>query len=238
MNIYQIEITNKCNLSCYYCPRSAMTRPIKTIDKDVIDHICNIITSKKVRLHHFGESLLELDILLYTIKVLNNKKIKVELNTNGILLTNSNFSSLIKMGLSKLYISFHNYNSIKNLSEIKNDKDKINILFFDEEKYKDIILDLLNNGFKCFTKRLRDLGQLNNTEKRSDFKNCSFLVNNEVVVLSNGKIVRCCECFDDSSDCVLGNIWETNIENRIIKKCETCLGYSNDHGESEKKNVR
>ncbi len=62
---------------------------------------------------------------------------------------------------------------------------------------------------------------------------CTFLKDNEVVVLWNGLIVPCCECFDDNY--VIGNILIDNVvKNKEFEMCKTCWGYGNDLYETER----
>ena len=241
INIYQIEITNHCNLNCSYCPRTFMKRKLGIMDKQVIDIVSNKIKNNTVRLHHYGESLIAPSVVYYAIKVFKEKNINTILNTNGTLLTPEVTRQLFNNGLQHINLSYHSDKSLKFINEIENKyRNKITILKITNEQNNIITskLQFLKSlGYNVEYKILRDLGQI---KKEGILKEgiptqpyCSFLKNNEVAILQDGTIVPCCECFDDNY--TLGNILDTDIiENKFFEMCKTCNGYGNEDFETER----
>ena len=101
-----IELTNDCNLSCYFCERSKMTRKVGYMEyelfKDIIDECC-YLEIKTVKLNLWGESLLHKD--LYKMIRYARGKVETQLSTNGKLLNGGVFYKLGKAGLDRLTIS-------------------------------------------------------------------------------------------------------------------------------------
>ena len=73
MKIYQIEITNYCNNSCSYCPRNQMKRKLGIMSMQVLNFVLKKIENNTLRLHHYGESLLD-DKLEEKIKFIKERK--------------------------------------------------------------------------------------------------------------------------------------------------------------------
>lgn len=246
MKIYQIEITNKCQFKCSYCPRTNhMTRKLGTMSNETIDRIIEINTGDSIRLHHYGESLIEIGSTLYAVSRFkkNNPNIIVELNTNGELLTNKASKILFEAGLDKINLSYHYPESIQHIYSIDTRyRKKIEIMKIAQlneiEKYKIELKKIKECGYKVVLKQLRDLGQLHADETVSSdkWKECSFIRNNEFVVLYDGRIVTCCECYNGDENEVLGNVNDAvlPIKNKMIKKCLTCQGYGNGDIETER----
>ena len=244
MLIYQIEITNNCNFKCSYCPRQFMTRPLGVMSTETIDILAKKIENKVVRLHHYGESLLFLDRTLYAIDSFKRNGIDTILNTNGYFLDNDKAQSLFGLGLQKIFLSYHNEKSLEFINEIdKEYRSRINILKICDgsdsnefEKERMTMLKLKSLGYNTEIKNLRDLGQIKKLDFQMFHPDCSFIKNNEVVILWDGTIVPCCECFDNNF--TLGNINETKaVENKFFEMCRTCNGYGNDEIETERAEI-
>lgn len=242
MNIYQIELTNDCNLKCTYCPRTDhMTRIVQSMSTETLDRVCDIITSTTVRLHHYGESLLDIRILLYAIERLTNKGIRVEINTNGLLLYPDVADQLIKAGLAHIYVSYHVPKSIKYLPDIDLvHRDKIEVLFIGVD-VPEAVTELKTLGYTVTLKTLRDLGQVDLSVDRDTVPACAFLDNKEVVVTCEGYVVTCCEVYDNEQEEILGTVFDdpvvVNAKQKPITKCLTCAGYGNDKFETEKTEI-
>lgn len=133
-----IEITNICNLSCDFCPKTK--RKYKFMDKDEFNHIIEEIKpfTNQIYFHLMGEPLLNENIE-YFLKESANNDLKVNLTTNGTLL-NKNTDKLINSdALRQVNISLHSFEAnektleleeyIKNVTEFVNkaseDKDII-----------------------------------------------------------------------------------------------------------------
>lgn len=246
MKIYQIEITNKCQFKCMYCPRTKhMTRKLGTMNKETINRIVEINTSDSIRLHHYGESLLEFGKTLYAINKFKekNQNIVIELNTNGALLDNEASKLLFEAGLDKINLSYHFPQSVKHLDGIDTRyRDKIEVMkiaSLDEiEKYKEELTTIKKKGYNVVLKQLRDLGQIQiQTGFLSDnWRECSFIKNDEFVVLYDGRIATCCECYNGDEEEILGTVFDAILPdtNKVIEKCFTCHGYGNGDIETER----
>lgn len=133
-----IEITNICNLSCDFCPKTK--RKYKFMDKNEFNHIIEEIKpfTNQIYFHLMGEPLLNENIE-YFLKESANNDLKVNLTTNGTLL-NKNTDKLINSeALRQVNISLHSFEAnektleleeyIKNVTEFVNkaseDKDII-----------------------------------------------------------------------------------------------------------------
>jgi len=216
-----------------------MKRPLGIMEIQTINFILKKIENNILRLHHYGESLLD-DKLEEKIKFIKERKPRITLilNTNGSLLSHDRVNSLFEAGLDKIILSYHNEESLKHIHNIKILKRPNIEIIKMTDKDNENLDHLKDLGYKVSIKRLRDLGQLKREEvlKGDPVERCSFLKNNEVVVLWNGDIVPCCECFDDNY--ILGNITQDNIVvNKPFDMCNTCLGYGNDNKETERKEV-
>lgn len=107
MKIYQVEITNNCQFKCVYCPRTNyMKRSISVISTETINKIIKIFEGNTIRLHHYRESLLELETVVYFIQNIKNKNndIVIEINTNSEYLTNDVYKKLRVLEHLKDYI--------------------------------------------------------------------------------------------------------------------------------------
>jgi len=218
-----------------------MKRDLGWMSKNSIDRICKIIENNETQLHHYGESLFFPGIVYYAIESLNKKNVKSILNTNGEFLTNEICSNLVDRNIHQIIISYHNDLSLKNLSFINKEfREKITIIKITEdlEKQYPEFDKLKEQGFNIELKRLRNLGNVNIIKDSFEIaksEKCSFVKNNEFVVLWNGDIVPCCECFDDTYK--LGNIFNDNLQNMnniYFSQCKNCLGYGNEESETEK----
>lgn len=242
MKVYQIEITNDCNYTCSYCPRTKhMKRPIQKMSIKTLDKIIELLDyQNSIRIHHYGESLLEKDLCYTAIRKLkqSGKIGKVILNTNGSLLTRTITEELFFYGLDELIVSYHTQQSIIPLLEEgvipDNLKSKITVIrIIDPEKIEQTrrqMLKLKELGYNIELKRLRDLGKIGTTDEKTLKKvECAFLIKQEWIIQSNGNIGTCCEVYDSNG--LIGNVHNENVRHlRSVEfsMCKGCPGYSND----------
>ena len=111
----QIEITNRCNLTCGMCPRESFNLPEKDISLDLFKKIINRIESHyNITLTGWGEPLLHpalMDMIVYT----KEKGHTVGVTTNGLLLAPF-IKNFLEIPLDKLTISLDNvyeYNGVR-----------------------------------------------------------------------------------------------------------------------------
>ena len=255
MKIWQIELTNRCNFSCVYCPRTHhMKRDIGVMTEATIDRIAEICSSKWIRLHHYGESLLYPRLVEYAIRQLKRHNIGVELNSNGSATTVKNVKRILDAGLDNLVISWHPLNMRVNDSEAPSDthiQTLIDNLTSDELRRIEVIrvvdeteidqaktemLPYKLQGLRMKIKRKRNLGQVNGIGPEEFNKDCSFLTEPEFAVLYDGTIVSCCEVYDKRDDWTLGSVFDKHLPglNPGCSLCKGCIGYGGNTQETEK----
>ena len=106
----QIEITNRCNLTCKMCPRDYFSllkedMPLETFKK-IVDRLENI---KLLTLTGWGEPLVHPHIF-EMITYCKERGYKVKLTTNGILLTPDIRQKVLSSGLDEITISLESVN--------------------------------------------------------------------------------------------------------------------------------
>ena len=105
--VFQIELTNRCPMTCQMCPRTdSMTRPLGLMSEEVYLSVIEQIaaTTGDVNLHHFGESLLHPNLGRY-IALASARSIRTYLSVNPSLLNEARIRSLIDNGLHELVLS-------------------------------------------------------------------------------------------------------------------------------------
>lgn len=255
MNIWQIEITNHCNISCVYCPRTElMTRNIGKMTHETIDKIASVASNDMIRLHHYGESLLYPDLCVYAIDTFAKHGIKAGINTNGTAATLKNVKRVFDAGLEEMVLSYHPLYKRKNEKEPASNRHIQSLIDGLDKKYLEkmevirvvspeeetqAIEELkgyADQGLKCSIKRLRNLGKVFGENDKSFVPKCSFLDNTEFCVLWDGSIVSCCEVYDARPEWIIGNINDDILPaiNKGCSLCQGCPGYGNSEEETEK----
>ena len=128
-----IEITNVCNLSCSFCPKT--TRLSKFMSKEEFEVILDKIkpSTEYIYFHLMGEPLLNPSLEEF-LDLSYSKGFKVNLTTNGTLLTKSRDIIFKSNALRQINISLHSFeanNGINNFYEYFN-----NVLLFIDELNK------------------------------------------------------------------------------------------------------
>jgi len=141
-----IELTDRCNLACSYCPKSkGIGLGSKIVDHDtfvkIYDNLIKGVNPKLVSLVGFGEPLINKN-LYKAVQYVNKKtpKTTISITTNGILYTKSLAKKMSDSGLNQMIVSLNlttkeiyiKYNLddyfdtvMKNLEEISEIKDQI-----------------------------------------------------------------------------------------------------------------
>jgi MoaA/NifB/PqqE/SkfB family radical SAM enzyme len=103
-----LELTNRCNFSCVFCPDAKMTRPRGVIDealaRSALDQISRLDLAEKVTFHVMGEPLLHpqfFEILDHA----RDLKLPVGLTTNGALLVPNTVKKIAERDLHQIDIS-------------------------------------------------------------------------------------------------------------------------------------
>lgn len=107
-----MEISNVCNLSCSFCPRSKREKTVMTREQ-----FCHAISEIKpfcdfVYFHVKGEPLMHPD-LEYFLKVCEENSLKVNITTNGTLLSEKKDILLFSSALRQLNVSVHSFEDKK-----------------------------------------------------------------------------------------------------------------------------
>lgn len=124
----ELNITNKCNRSCLFCPQSQGFGGTDFMSPDIakiVDSQLGEDYSGRITLSGFGEPLLNphLEDIIKSIEYWN-----VILITNGDAITKKRVDSLIDAGLKKIRISLYDDSNLKNIHECLNGKIRYSIL--------------------------------------------------------------------------------------------------------------
>ena len=108
-----IEITNCCNLSCEFCPKTS--RPLKFISIEQFRYILKSIKpyTDYIYLHIMGEPLLH-PMLSELLAAADEERLKVNLTTNGTLLSKHEKLLLDSSALRQVNISLHSFEANDN----------------------------------------------------------------------------------------------------------------------------
>lgn len=101
-----IEITNVCNLSCDFCPKSS--RPLRFMSKEEFERILIKLrgSSEHLYFHVKGEPLLHPDLGLF-LDICQRYGYKVNITTNGTMIDNAADSLMAKPALRQVNFSLH-----------------------------------------------------------------------------------------------------------------------------------
>ncbi len=107
--IFQLELSSKCNLACIMCPHPILIQRAKEhldfeLFKTIIDRDA-LPQTKVMGLHLLGESLLH-PRFLEMVKYMIDRKVEPEVATNGTVLTEKMAWGLCQSGLKKIWLSF------------------------------------------------------------------------------------------------------------------------------------
>jgi len=120
-----IEITNICNLSCSFCRKSTRKPGMQT--KESFQYILNEIKpfSDHIYLHVKGEPLLHPELPDF-LDMADNKGIRVNITTNGLLIHTVQEAFLKKPAIRQINFSLHSLTENKNESCLSDIFDFIN----------------------------------------------------------------------------------------------------------------
>ncbi len=103
-----IELTNKCNFHCTFCPSDSQKRALGFMDLELVKQLYEEISYKKiassVHLHLMGEPTLHPD-LIEILKFGSSKKVKTDLTTNISTLGARNVSKILDALYGKITAS-------------------------------------------------------------------------------------------------------------------------------------
>lgn len=218
MKIYQVEISNYCNLSCKYCPHPSQYRKKGIMSQATFEQV--LLLAKKcgqkyLYLHNFGEPLLHPNLEQY-ITMAREKGIECSFYTNGILLNSERIKSLFNAGLRRISISNHTKNTS---SKVLKEMDKANCYLDIEEVYNPTFLHDW-----CGQVEFEGCTHLCTKTQTP----CIFEKQNAFVVLWNGDVASCCldcngiSCKSRVEDLINGEyIFTKSI---LCRKCDLMRG--------------
>lgn len=103
-----VELTNRCNFSCVFCPDARMTRKRGTMEKalafSTLDQIADLDLAEKVTFHVMGEPLLHPDFFAI-LDHAHERGLQIGLTTNGALLRPETIAKLAERDLFQIDIS-------------------------------------------------------------------------------------------------------------------------------------
>ncbi len=114
-----IEITNVCNLNCDFCPKTSREPKFTSIEE--FEHIIKEVSpyTRYIYLHLMGEPLLHEDLISF-IEIADKYHIKVNLTTNGSLLTEDMDSLIGLSGLRQINVSLHSFEANQQKRTLEN----------------------------------------------------------------------------------------------------------------------
>jgi len=133
-----IEITNVCNLSCDFCPKTS--RRLRFMDKKSFQHIVNSVKlhTDHIYFHLMGEPFLNQNLKSF-LDISDESSLKVNITTNGTLISEVKDILLDSQALRQVNISLHSFEAndghvkfneyIDNIVEfVKDASEKTNII--------------------------------------------------------------------------------------------------------------
>lgn len=112
LHLVQIELTNKCNLDCVYCPRPHLKRKKESMKLETFEKILEVFggNTKAVGLSKDGEPLLHPDFNLFIDKLTAVHRGMIDIYTNGILLTEDKVDKLGSVpNVIRVLVTEHHY---------------------------------------------------------------------------------------------------------------------------------
>lgn len=230
MNIYQIELTSKCNGGCSYCPQPTMNREKIHMTKEIFNESLKLLDRNlnhdnpiNVELHSFGEAYLLGDDLFWFLDRMKEENLSWLLSVNALLFGNDEYDKRFLSYDGILHISIENgnmsledkYQKVNRFLELHREiksRMKICIISFDAVDFNRI---KGNYGKLWYYKH-----SWSENDNKTDIM-CPFIQDNLFCIHSNGNIVSC--CFDANDETNYGNIFNPSLEkNKKWRKCETC----------------
>jgi len=239
-NDINIETTTFCNRRCEYCPNSKFDRSLKQNEKlmtqdtfkKVIKDLKAIRYSGRISPHFYGEPLTDkrlVELLKYAHE--NIPKAKLEIYTNGDLLSIDMLESFYAIGVNNFVVTLHG-----NDEERKHNKERIyGLKKYIKENKKAIKMDIIDISSNYY---LSNRAGLVNVKNKSKAIACQYATS-PLVMNYNGDVLLCCN--DYLGQVIFGNvrkkslldIWNDirfkNIRNEIRKNkfrlniCKKCI---------------
>jgi radical SAM protein with 4Fe4S-binding SPASM domain len=201
----EIEINHECNRVCVYCPnaiaeRKNQGRMEEKLFVRIMEQLQSIDYRGSISFHFYNEPLLSPDLDRFTAiakEYLPNSRI--DLYTNGILLTRERLESLIDLGIGKFMVTQHHGNEPYAFAELfpalpPEIREKIKFRSFRE-------LVLSSRGGV-----LKNVGY---AKEKPPFDIACYLPSTLMVITVNGNVLPCFEDFHEKN--VMGNVSDQTI---------------------------
>jgi len=177
-----IETNSICTRSCYYCPREdGRTSELEEeAFRSVIDQLKEWGFKGRIAPYSFNEPLTDnriFDLLIYAREKLPD--CRIDLGTNGDLLTSEKTERLIEIGVGKITLTMHEPTS----ADIENRLNQLN------QRYGIIELVDLRDGHR--KRQLSNRGGTVDIGPTKPIKRCHY-VDNIMVIRADGEVVLCC----------------------------------------------
>jgi len=232
-----IELTNRCLMSCEKCPHHGPNRINERIPQDMDFELYKKIIDegsekglRSVKLNYAGEPTLY-DRLIDAIIYAKSKGIlNVQINTNGMNLTEEYCYQLIGSGIDIIIISdYHSKKQFENVRNLARSRD----FFSETPKIRIMIKDKGGGNWGaiadeiCFDKYYEY--NLEEDFKPSEFK-CPQPWQ-RFLILADGTVCSC-SCGIFIMEKILGNAWHFSLEELWNGKQMKFLRYCHENGES------
>lgn len=198
-----VELTNRCNFACQFCPEEVMSRERGEMEfdlfKKVIDEIEREQLTGTVMLHVMGEPLL-CGYFAKAVDYIHSKELRVCLTTNGALMSDESTAKLAKSGIDHIVFSVQT-------PEKKSFKLRKTDMAFD--KYKNIISSSIAGILENSSKTYVALSFLTTPFKNVLMPGC------ETKIIDSNKELK--EYFSQWIDGVVEKIEDATIKREINK---------------------
>lgn len=221
LEIFQVELTNFCDMSCSYCPHTSMQRPKGHMTVDILEKCINHAKNRgkeRLMVHHFGEPLLHPE-LEERFKQLKQANLFIQFSTNGTLLQ-KHLPMMISLDTRMdITLSVHQWTSQPVLAYW-------NALDSFQKQVQNTKIHI-QRAYNVNMQRYFFCSWVNGRVRDWDFVNeCYFLRENSAVVLWNGDLVSCCvDCHGES---IFSNITTLTSDRSTLpwSGCPSCdLGH-------------
>jgi len=261
-----LETTAQCNLECKICPtgRGEIERSARTMSMDLIYKIIRENSEvKRITLNNWGEPLLHPEFFRI-LKHINETLLdcKIYFATNGTLLDKDRTDMILKYNIHEIQFSIDGVGAVyAGMRGADYERTKKNILSFIEAKHdagndvrlvvKAVVnketeanLDVLNDDWKGVVDEVRLQPEITYDSSHIRRTPCPELFNNQLVVLSEGRVTPCCADYngaltlgDANQGVTLEDIWNGGRARSIRKAhevgryprfCSKCSEYETD----------
>jgi len=109
MKLYQVEISNVCNLTCVYCPHPQQKRKKGYMTSETFRKVVAVAKrcgQNLLYLHNFGEPLLHPQLAMF-LRYASEQGVECSFFTNGLLASPQVLQQLYNSGLRRISISDH-----------------------------------------------------------------------------------------------------------------------------------